>query len=101
MLTRVELGRARVVREVRAAAPLMAERGDGRIVNVCSSAGKRPSLTNAAYSVTKAAELSLSRVYADAYAKRGVRVNAVAPGAVETRDGEDAGEDGRPRHPGP
>ena len=56
----------------------------GRIVNVCSSSGKRPSLTNAAYSVTKAAQLSLSRTFADAYAGRGVLVNAVAPGPVET-----------------
>jgi len=72
------------LRFMRAAAPRMAEGGDGRIVNVCSSAGKRPSLTNAAYSVTKAAQLSLSRVFADAYAERGVLVNAVAPGAVET-----------------
>jgi len=72
------------LRLMRAAAPEMAKAGEGRIVNVCSSAGKRPSLTNAAYSVTKAAELSLSRVFADAWAKRGVLVNAVAPGAVET-----------------
>ena len=72
------------MRLMRAAAPRMAERGDGRIVNVCSSSGKRPSLTNAAYSVTKAAQLSLSRTYADAYAGAGVLVNAVAPGPVET-----------------
>jgi 3-oxoacyl-[acyl-carrier protein] reductase len=70
------------MRLMRAFAPGMAERGWGRIVNVCSSAGKRPSLTNAAYSVTKAAQLSLSRVFADTYAPRGVLVNAVAPGAV-------------------
>jgi 3-oxoacyl-[acyl-carrier protein] reductase len=70
------------MRLMRAAAPRMAARGGGRIVNVCSSAGKRPSLTNAAYSVTKAAELSLSRVFADAYAADNVLVNAVAPGAV-------------------
>ena len=69
----------RLMREV---APAMAQRGWGRIVNVCSSAGKRPSLTNAAYSVTKSAQLSLSRVFADTYAARGVLVNAVAPGAV-------------------
>jgi 3-oxoacyl-[acyl-carrier protein] reductase len=69
-------------RLMRAAAPRMAARGDGRIVNVASSAGKRPSLTNAAYSVTKAAQLSLSRVFADAYAADGVLVNAVAPGPV-------------------
>ena len=72
------------MRLMRAAAPRMAEAGWGRIVNVSSSAGKRPSLTNAAYSVTKAAELSLSRVFADAYADRGVLVNAVAPGAVSS-----------------
>jgi 3-oxoacyl-[acyl-carrier protein] reductase len=70
------------MRLMRAAAPRMAQGGGGRIVNVCSSAGKRPSQTNAAYSVTKAAQLSLSRVFADAYAAANVLVNAVAPGAV-------------------
>jgi 3-oxoacyl-[acyl-carrier protein] reductase len=70
------------MRLMRAAAPRMAERGGGRIVNVCSSAGKRPSLTNAAYSVTKAAQLSLSRVFADSFASGGVLVNAVTPGPV-------------------
>jgi NAD(P)-dependent dehydrogenase (short-subunit alcohol dehydrogenase family) len=70
------------LRLMRAAAPRMAERGWGRIVNVCSSSGKRPSLRNPAYSVTKAAQLSLSRVFADTYAGRGVLVNAVAPGPV-------------------
>ncbi len=70
------------LRLMKAAAPGMAERGWGRIVNVSSSAGKRPSLTNAAYAVTKAALLSLSRVFADTYAEHGVLVNAVAPGPV-------------------
>jgi 3-oxoacyl-[acyl-carrier protein] reductase len=70
------------MRLMRAVAPVMAERGWGRIVNVCSSSGKRPSATNMAYSVTKAAELSLSRAFADQYAKSGVLVNAIAPGAV-------------------
>src|SRR5215211_4633031 len=72
------------MRIMRAAAPRMARRGGGRIVNVGSSAGKRPSLTNAAYSVTKAAELSLSRVFADAWARKGVLVNSVTPGPVKT-----------------
>ncbi len=72
------------MRLMRALAPGMAARGGGRIVNVCSSSGKRPSLTNAAYSVTKAAQLSLSRTFADAYAAEGVLVNAVAPGPVGT-----------------
>jgi 3-oxoacyl-[acyl-carrier protein] reductase len=70
------------MRLMRAAAPRMAAAGGGRIVNVCSSSGKRPSLTNAAYSVTKAAQLSLSRHYADRYVGDGVLVNAVAPGPV-------------------
>ena len=72
------------MRLMRAAAPAMAERGWGRIVNVGSSSGKRPSLSNAAYSVTKAAQHALSRVFADTYAGDGVLVNAVAPGPVET-----------------
>ena len=71
------------MRLMRAMAPVMAERGWGRIVNVSSSAGKRPSSTiDMAYSVTKAAELSLSRAFADQYAGRGVLVNAVAPGPI-------------------
>ena len=72
------------MRLMRTIAPKMAEAGDGRIVNVASSSGKRPSPRNAAYSVTKAAELSLSRVFADRFAGSGVRVNAVAPGPVAT-----------------
>jgi 3-oxoacyl-[acyl-carrier protein] reductase len=70
------------MRLMRALAPPMGERGWGRIVNVCSSSGKRPSQTNMAYSVTKAAQLSLSRSFADLYAQRGVLVNAVTPGPV-------------------
>ena len=70
------------MRLMRAAAPVMAERGWGRIVNVCSSSGKRPSSTNMAYSVSKAAELSLSRSFADLYASRGVLVNSVSPGPI-------------------
>jgi 3-oxoacyl-[acyl-carrier protein] reductase len=70
------------LRLMRACAPAMAERGWGRIVNVASSSGKRPSGTNVSYSVAKAAQLSLSRSFANAYAARGVLVNAVAPGPV-------------------
>ncbi len=70
------------MRLMRAAIPEMAERGWGRIVNVSSSSGKRPGQRNVAYSVTKAAELSLSRAYADASAALGVNVNAVTPGPV-------------------
>jgi 3-oxoacyl-[acyl-carrier protein] reductase len=54
------------------------------VVNVSSSAGKRPSQSTPEYSVAKAAELSLSRLFADRYAKQGVLINAICPGAVVT-----------------
>ena len=72
------------LRLMRALAPVMAAAGGGRVVNVSSSSGRRPSgRLDAAYSVTKAAELSLSRVFADSFAPHGVLVNSVTPGAVE------------------
>src|SRR3954469_18244627 len=71
-------------RLMREAAPRMAQRGGGRIVNVSSSSGKRPGQRNVAYSVTKAAQLSLSRAFADRWAAGGVLVNAVTPGPVAT-----------------
>jgi 3-oxoacyl-[acyl-carrier protein] reductase len=72
------------MRLMRAMAPAMADAGGGRIVNVSSSSGRRPSgRLDASYSVTKAAQLSLSRVFADAFAAGGVLVNAVTPGPVE------------------
>jgi 3-oxoacyl-[acyl-carrier protein] reductase len=82
--TQWELNVIGPMRLMRAAAPEMASRGWGRIVNVCSSSGKRPSSTNMAYSVAKAAELSLSRAFADLYAAKGVLINAVAPGPTAT-----------------
>jgi 3-oxoacyl-[acyl-carrier protein] reductase len=79
------------LRAMRAAAPAMVERGWGRVVNVCSTAGKRPSAAMPEYSVAKAAELSLSRLFADRYAKSGVLVNAICPGPVESEMWMDAG----------
>jgi 3-oxoacyl-[acyl-carrier protein] reductase len=72
------------VRAIRGVLPSMRERGRGTIVNVSSSAGKRPSLALPNYSVTKAAVLSLSRLVADAYARDGIRCNAVTPGPTAT-----------------
>lgn len=68
------------VRAIQAALPGMRERGAGAIVNVSSTAAKRPSTGMPDYSVTKAAVLSLSRLVADLYAQDGIRSNAVAPG---------------------
>jgi NAD(P)-dependent dehydrogenase (short-subunit alcohol dehydrogenase family) len=72
------------VRAIRAVLPQMRERGGGVIVNVSSTAGKRPSAGMPHYSVTKAAVLSLSRLVADVYAKDGIRCNAVTPGPTAT-----------------
>ena len=72
------------VRSIRAVLPAMRERGAGAIVNVSSTAGKRPSTGMPNYSVTKAAVLSLSRLVADMYAKDGIRCNAVSPGPTAT-----------------
>src|SRR5918994_4183355 len=72
------------VRAIRAVVPSMRERGAGAIVNVSSTAAKRPSAAMPHYSVTKAAVLSLSRLVADLYAGDGIRCNAVTPGPVAT-----------------
>jgi 3-oxoacyl-[acyl-carrier protein] reductase len=69
---------------MRAAAPVMARRGAGRIVNVASSAAHRSTSLNLAYSITKAAQLALSRGFAAHWAAHGVLVNAVVPGPVAT-----------------
>jgi 3-oxoacyl-[acyl-carrier protein] reductase len=72
------------VRTIRAVLPGMRERRRGVVVNVSSTAGKRPSTSMPNYSVTKAAVLSLSRLVADLYAGEGIRCNAVAPGPTAT-----------------
>ena len=77
-----ELNVMSAVRATRAALPHMV-RG-GAIVNVSSSAGKRPSTTMPDYSVMKAALLSFSRLVADVHAADGIRCNAVTPGPTAT-----------------
>jgi len=73
------------VRATRAAVPRMRERGSGTIVNVSSTAAKRPSTGMPDYSVMKAALLSFSRLVADLYARDGLRCNAVTPGPTATQ----------------
>jgi 3-oxoacyl-[acyl-carrier protein] reductase len=72
------------VRALRVALPAMQKQQSGAIVNVSSTAGKRPSTGFPEYSVTNAAMLSLSRLVADVYAKDGIRCNAVTPGPTGT-----------------
>ena len=72
------------VRATQAVLPGMKARGAGAIVNVSSTAAKRPSTGMPDYSVTKAALLSLSRLVADLFAGDGIRCNAVTPGPTAT-----------------
>ena len=72
------------LRAMRALVPGMRTRRWGRVVNVASTAGKRPSANMPEYSVAKAAQLSLSRLWADRCAADGVLVNAICPGPTKS-----------------
>ena len=84
------------LRAMRAAIPAMAERGWGRVVNVSSTAGKRPSAQMPEYSVAKAAELSLSRLFADRHASDGRARQRGLPGPDQVGDVDGRGRPARP-----
>lgn len=69
---------------VAAVAPQMASRGGGSIINISSRAGQIGRVGGAAYSGTKAALEGMTRAWAAEFSPAGVRVNAVAPGPIET-----------------
>ena len=68
----------------RAAIPLLARRGGGRIVNIASVAGKTGRAGLAAYCASKAAVISLTQSLAEELGPLGVTVNAICPGYVQT-----------------
>lgn len=67
-----------------AAAPLMAAGGGGAVVNVTSISGVRASTLRVAYGTSKAGLAHLTKQQAVELAALGIRVNAVAPGPVDT-----------------
>ncbi|WP_237215382.1 SDR family NAD(P)-dependent oxidoreductase [Falsiroseomonas oryziterrae] len=67
-----------------AAAPIMAETGGGAVVNITSISGLRASTLRTAYGTSKAALAHLTKQQAVELAALGIRVNAVAPGPVDT-----------------
>jgi 3-oxoacyl-[acyl-carrier protein] reductase len=62
----------------------MIQRGFGRIVNISSIAGLVPRPMSIAYAVSKAGVVALTKSLATAVAEHNVRVNAVAPGLIDT-----------------
>ena len=69
---------------VQACAPVMLKNGGGAVVNIASISGLRASTLRVAYGTSKAALIHLTRQQAVEYGNAGIRVNAIAPGPVET-----------------
>jgi dehydrogenase/reductase SDR family member 4 len=80
----IEVNLKSAYRLTRLVAPGMCERGAGSIINIASIAGIRPQFQSLLYSMTKAALIMLTQSYALELGPRGVRVNTIAPGLVET-----------------
>jgi dehydrogenase/reductase SDR family member 4 len=80
----VEVNLKSAYRLTRLVAPGMCERGSGSIINISSIAGLRPQFHGLLYSMTKAALIMMTQSYAVELGPKNVRVNAIAPGLVQT-----------------
>ena len=73
------------IRAIKAVLPQMLERRDGAIINMSTVASSVTAVPNrAAYSISKAAVIGLTKSMAADYTDKGIRVNAIAPGTVES-----------------
>jgi dehydrogenase/reductase SDR family protein 4 len=80
----IEINLKSVFRLTKLVAPGMCERGQGSIINIASVSGLRPQLHSLLYSMTKAALVMMTQSYAMELGPQGVRVNAIAPGLIQT-----------------
>jgi NAD(P)-dependent dehydrogenase (short-subunit alcohol dehydrogenase family) len=80
----VEVNIKAAMRLIRLTVPKMIERKKGSIINIASIAGLQPQTGGLLYSFTKAGLLMMTRVWAREFGAQGVRVNAIAPGLVQT-----------------
>ena len=80
----VEVNLKSAFRLTRLVAPGMAERGWGSIINIASIAGLRPQYHGMLYSMAKAALIMMTQSFAVELGSKGVRVNAIAPGLIQT-----------------
>ncbi len=80
----IEINLKSAFRLIRKVAPTMCARGSGSIINIASISGLRPQFHSMLYSMTKAALIMMTQSYALELGPRGVRVNAIAPGLIQT-----------------
>src|SRR5207249_6250038 len=80
----VEVNVKAALRLVRLTVPKMIERGGGSVINVASIAGLQPQPGGLLYSFTKAGLIMMTRSWAHEFGPHGVRVNAIAPGLIQT-----------------
>ena len=72
-------------RVCKAVVPLMEAQGGGKIINLTSVAGLRPSPGMGMYGISKAAIIMLTQVLAVELGRANIQVNAIAPGVIKTR----------------
>jgi dehydrogenase/reductase SDR family member 4 len=80
----VEINLKSAFRLIKVIAPDMCARGSGSIINIASTSGVRPQMHGLLYSMTKAALIMMTQSYALELGPKGVRVNAIAPGLIQT-----------------
>jgi len=84
-----EINVVSALRLIRLIVPKMIERkSSGSVINIASIAGLRPQPGGLLYSATKAALIMMTRSWAAEFGRDGVRVNAIAPGLIETEFSE-------------